>query len=176
MIEFFHKIIDVLNKSNIPYMLSGSVAMGVYILPRATRNFDFVVHLQSKDIDGFVANFQEGYYCSADAVKDAVKYPGLFNIIDHTSGYKADFIILKNEEFRKEEFKRKVAMEYFDKTIYLVSAEDLLISKLIWIQELQSAIQMEDIKNLAQLNTLDWPYIGVWLKKLKLKTFNLLEK
>ena len=157
-------------------MLSGSVAMGVYILPRATRDFDFVVHLQTQDIESFVSNFQDGYYCSTDSVKDAIKYPGLFNIIDHSSGYKADFIILKNDEFRQVEFKRKVEMEYFDKTVYIVSAEDLLLSKLIWIQQFQSAIQMEDIKNLCQLDTLDWEYMQEWVKKLKLNTFNLLEE
>jgi hypothetical protein len=157
-------------------MLSGSVAMGVYIVPRATRDFDFVVYLQSKDIDNFVSNFQEGYYCNSDAVKDAVKNLSLFNIIDHSSGYKADFVILKNEDFRQLEFKRRVKMEYFDKTIYLVSVEDLLLSKLIWIQELQSGVQMEDIKNLSQLETLDWNYINEWIKKLNLQTFNLIEK
>jgi hypothetical protein len=157
-------------------MLSGSVAMGVYIVPRATRDFDFVVYLQPKDVDNFVSNFQEGYYCDADAVKEAVKHHSLFNIIDHSSGYKADFVILKNEDYRQLEFKRRVKMEYFDKTIYLVSVEDLLLSKLIWIQELQSAVQMEDIKNLSQLETLDWNYIIEWIKKLKLQTFNLIEK
>ena len=176
MISFFHKIVDVLDKSNIPYMLSGSVAMGVYIVPRATRDFDFVVYLQPKDVDNFVSNFQEGYYCNVDAVKDAVKHHSLFNIIDHSSGYKADFVILKNEDFRQLEFKRRVKMEYFDKTIYLVSVEDLLLSKLIWIQELQSGVQMEDIKNLSQLETLDWNYINEWIKKLNLQTFNLIEK
>lgn len=35
-------------------MLSGSVAMSIYILPRATRDFDFIVHLQAKDIDALV--------------------------------------------------------------------------------------------------------------------------
>jgi hypothetical protein len=157
-------------------MLSGSVAMGVYIVPRATRDFDFVVYLQPKDVDNFVSNFQEGYYCDADAVKEAVKHHSLFNIIDHSSVYKADFVILKNEDYRQLEFKRRVKMEYFDKTIYLVSVEDLLLSKLIWIQELQSAVQMEDIKNLSQLETLDWNYIFEWIKKLKLQTFNLIEK
>ena len=157
-------------------MLSGSVAMGVYIVPRATRDFDFVVYLQPKDVDSFVFNFQEGYYCNAESVKDAVKRHSLFNIIDYSSGYKADFVILKNEDFRQLEFKRRVKMEYFDKIIYLVSVEDLLLSKLIWIQELQSGVQMEDIKNLSQLETLDWNYINEWIKKLKLQTFNLIEK
>jgi hypothetical protein len=176
MISFFHKIVDVLDESNIPYMLSGSVAMGVYIVPRATRDFDFVIYLQPKDIENFVSNFQDGYYCNADSVKDAVRRHSLFNIIDHSSGYKADFVILKNEVYRQLEFSRRVKMEYFDKIIYLVSVEDLMLSKIIWIQELQSAIQMEDIKNLSQLNTLDWNYINEWIQKLRLNTFNLIIK
>jgi len=176
MLSFFNKIVDVLSENNIPYMLSGSIAMGVYVIPRATRDFDFVVHLQPKDIDSFVSNFKEGYYCNINSVKDAVRQHSLFNIIDHKSGYKADFVILKNEDFRQEEFNRRVEMEYLGKSVYLVTVEDLLLSKLIWIQVLQSAIQIEDIKNLAELDTLDWEYINKWIKTLKLATFNLLKK
>jgi len=173
MLSFFNKIVDVLNQNEIPYMLSGSIAMGVYIVPRATRDFDFIIHLQPKDIDAFVSNFKDGYYCNVNSVRDAVKHHSLFNIIDHASGYKADFVILKNEEFRQEEFSRRIEMEYFGKSVYLVTVEDLLISKLIWIQVLQSAIQIEDIRNLAELETLDWQYINKWIKILKLATFNL---
>lgn len=173
MLSFFNKIVDVLNENNIPYMLSGSIAMGVYIVPRATRDFDFIIHLQPKDIDAFVSNFKDGYYCNINSVRDAVKHQSIFNIIDHASGYKADFVILKNDVFRQTEFTRRVEMEYFGKSVYLVTVEDLLISKLIWIQVLQSAVQIEDLKNLSELNTLDWDYINKWVKTLKLATFNL---
>ncbi len=173
MIDFFKKIIDVLNELEIEYMLSGSVAMGVYVLPRATRDFDFIVHLQPEKVGSFVAKFSEGYYCDIDAVKDAVKRKSIFNIIDHHSGYKADFVILKNQAFRQEEFARKVQVNYFNKLINIVTAEDLFLSKLIWIQDLQSAIQMEDIKMLAAIETLDWTYIKSWILKLNLSTFNL---
>jgi hypothetical protein len=54
MLYFFKKIIDVLDELKIDYMLSGSVAMGVYIIPRATRDFDFIIHLKPNDIDAFV--------------------------------------------------------------------------------------------------------------------------
>jgi hypothetical protein len=174
MISFFHKIIDVFDALNIPYMLSGSIAMGVYIVPRATRDFDFVIYLQSKDVIDFVSNFKDGYYCDLESVQEAVKQKNMFNIIDHTSGFKADFMILKDNEFRQLEFKRRVKMAFFDKTVYLVSVEDLLLSKLIWIQEIQAAIQIEDIKNLSQLETLDWDYVNEWILKLNLKTFNLI--
>lgn len=85
------------------------------------------------------------------------------------------FVVLKNEAFRQEEFNRRKKVDFFDKTIYVVSPEDLLISKLIWIQDFQSPQQMEDIKNLAVIEHLDWPYIKTWINKLNLKSFNLLK-
>src|SRR5690606_37286100 len=120
-----------------------------------TRDFDFIVHLEPKNIDRFVDNFKDGYYCDKDAVNEAVKRQGMFNIIDHESGFKADFVVLKSEPFRQTEFERKVEMNFYGRTIYVVSPEDLLISKLIWIQDLQSPIQMEDIRNIAEKEDLD---------------------
>jgi hypothetical protein len=56
----------------------------------------------------------------------------------------------------------------------VVSPEDLLISKVIWIQDFQSAQQVEDIKNLTVIDNLDWSYIKKWVNKLNLKIFDLL--
>ena len=58
--------------------------------------------------------------------------------------------------------------------IFVVSAEDLLISKLIWIQDWQSAMQVEDIKNIFELPGLQLEYIKLWIEKLNLKTFDLI--
>lgn len=176
MFAFFQKIVDILNKINIPYMLSGSVPMGIYIIPRATRDFDFVIHLEASMADQFIQYFQDGYYCDKEAIEDAIKRRSIFNIIDHSSGFRADFVILKNDTFRKEEFGRRKKIDFFGKAIYVVSPEDLLISKLIWIQDFQSAQQMEDIKNLAALEDLDWHYTNKWINELNLHSFNLLSK
>ncbi len=51
MIAFLLKIAGFFNTNDIPYMLSGSVAMSMYTLPRATRDFDFVVHLNTTDAE-----------------------------------------------------------------------------------------------------------------------------
>ncbi|MEP7108989.1 MAG: hypothetical protein ABI760_13435 [Ferruginibacter sp.] len=174
MIPFFQKIIDVLNESRIPYMLSGSVAMGIHIVPRATRDFDFVVYMQLNQVTNFVEQFKEGYYCDEDAVKDAIKHNSMFNLIDFESHYKADFILMKEDDYGIEAFNRRIEMEYYGKNFFLITAEDLLISKIIWIQNIQSAVQMEDIKNLCRLDTIDWNYTNNWIKKLKLNAFNLL--
>lgn len=117
--------------------------------------------------------FENGFYCDTDAVKEAIKTHSMFNIIDYASGFKADFTVLKNEPFRQTEFNRKKLITFFDIPVYVVSPEDLLLSKLIWIQQLQSNLQMEDIKNLSEIEILDWGYINGWTKELRLNTFNL---
>jgi len=174
MLDFFKNIVLFLSERGIEYMLSGSVALSIYTLPRATRDFDFVVHLDLKDANALVNHFKEGYYCDEDSVKDAINKKSLFNIIDHTSGFKADFVILKNEPFRQTEFLRRKKIDLFNIPVYIVSPEDLLISKLIWIQDYQSNIQMEDIKSLLAVDNIDKFYIYDWIQKLKLDTFDLL--
>ena len=176
MLDFLKILVSFFDREHIPYMLSGSVAMSIYTVPRFTRDLDFIVHLQQTHIEPLVKTFGEGYYCNEDSVKQAVMEKGMFNIIDHKSGFKADFLILKGVPYRQEEFSRKRAIDFLDLKLCIVSAEDLLLSKLIWIQDLQSGIQMEDIKQLALLPGLDHTYIRQWIKTLKLNTFNLLNE
>ena len=176
MFDFLRALILFFEQYNIPYMLSGSMAMSTYIGPRFTRDFDFIVHLKPSDALLLSNHFKDGYYCNFDSIIEAIQEEGLFNIIDHKSNYKADFIILKNNLYRKTEFERRRLVNFLDIPIYLVSPEDLLISKIIWIQELQSEIQMEDIRLLSKKKDLDWDYINVWAKDLKLNTFNLFNK
>lgn len=176
MFDFLKILIHFFDSNKIPYILSGSVAMSTYTVPRFTRGFDFVVHLKLQDVANLMEQFNEGYYCNEESVREAVNKKGMFNIIDHKSGYKADFVILKDEPYRQNEFSRKRLIDFLDMKLYIVSPEDLLLSKLIWIQELQSGVQMEDIKALSLLPELDRAYIYEWVNTLKLNTFNLLNE
>lgn len=155
-------------------MLSGSVAMGAYALPRATRDFDFIVEIKKEDAEVFIQFFNSGFYCDKDAIVDAVKYKSMFNIIDHASGFKADFIVLKKGIFQKTEFERRTETELFGMKVFVISLEGLILSKLIWIQEFQSNIQIEDIKNLLANKNVDFAYVHYWIEQLKLNTFNLI--
>ena len=56
----------------------------------------------------------------------------------------------------------------------MVSAEDLVISKIGWIQQLQSDKQIADIKMLLVLPEIDRAYITTWCETLKFKPFQLL--
>ena len=89
---------------------------------------------------------------------------------------KADFIILKNEPYRITEFERRRLIDFLDMKIYVVSPEDLLLSKIIWAQESLSSIQFDDIRLLSSLDNLDRQYIDKWIEMLKLNTFGFFKK
>ncbi|MDQ6609421.1 MAG: hypothetical protein M3Y85_06345 [Bacteroidota bacterium] len=173
MLEFFKNVITFLNYRNIPYMLSGSVALSIYIVPRATRDIDIVVEFSPDDVNKFVEHFSKLYYCDRDSILDALKRKSMFNIIDGKSGFKADFIILKTKRYHQNAFERRRITEFLNIPVYVVSPEDLVLAKIIWIQELQSAQQITDITNLLEITTLDKEYILYWIKELDLITFGL---
>jgi hypothetical protein len=53
-------------------------------------------------------------------------------------------------------------------TLWFVTAEDLLLSKLVWAADSQSEMQLNDIRNLIiAVTTLDWAYIEYWATALQ---------
>ncbi len=174
ILELLHRITKSLDENQIAYMLSGSVAMSMYAVPRMTLDIDLIIELNQYNQSEFYSLFKSGYYIDQKTVEDEVIRKGMFNIIDLESGYKIDFIIRKDTDYRKLEFSRRKAIEVKGFKVWVVSPEDLIISKIEWIQQLQSPKQVDDIKNLLRYLNLDIQYVKEWCNKLKLNTFNLL--
>jgi hypothetical protein len=168
------EVVTNLDKAEIPYMVSGSIAMTIYTIPRMTRDIDIVIELKKEDIDKFCRIFAEGAYIDKLTVEEEVKRRGMFNVIDHRTGYKIDFMVKKFDEYRENEFQRRIRDESLGFPAWFVSIEDLILSKLIWIQEYQSDKQKEDILNLLDNETANIGYIKKWCYNLDLQTFNLI--
>jgi hypothetical protein len=147
-----------LEKAEIAYMLTGSMAMNYYAQPRMTRDIDLVVALTSADIDRVVALFHPDYYISRDAVSQSIAQESIFNLIHNESVIKVDCIIRKNTAYRQAEFDRRSRIGIQDFSVCITSKEDLIISKLAWTKESPSEIQLADVRNLA-LTGCDTAYI-----------------
>jgi predicted nucleotidyltransferase len=171
--QFLQRIINTLHELSIPYMLSGSVALGVYTVARTTRDVDIVIQLRLSDVKRFVAAFQD-WYCDEMMIEEEIKRRGMFNIIDYVeTGYKADFILQKQDAFNQSEFQRRIKTDVLGYELWVVSLEDLILSKLKWMQDSESERQKLDIQSLVEDNEVDWEYIQKWVTALNLKTYNL---
>ena len=156
-----------LDGAGIEYMLTGSVALNCYAQPRMTRDIDLVVAFFLKDAARIEHVLGEDYYISADAARDAVIHQSCFNAIHQRSLTKVDFMVRKNEEYRHHEFSRRVQMRVEDFKVWVVSKEDLILSKLHWARESQSQRQLADVENLIATGC-DMEYLRTWSAKLSL--------
>ncbi len=160
-------VVTRLEVAGIQYMVSGSMAMNYYAQPRMTRDIDIVVELTADDVDRVVALFLPDFYCDPGMIRDAVGRRGMFNLIHTESVTKMDFIVRKDTPYRRAEFARRRAVTVDDAMIWLVSGEDLLLSKLVWAKDSQSEIQMSDARNLIACEpALDWDYLEYWAADL----------
>ena len=174
ILDLLQRVCKSLDENKIPYMISGSIALNIYSIPRMTRDIDIVIELAENRVDEFAGLFPDSYF-DKDVIKDEIKRQGMFNIIDNKTGFKLDFIVRKDTEYFKQAFERRQRLKELDTELWVISLEDLIIAKIFWIQQYQSEIQMYDIKNLLLNPDKDMNYIKKWCDKLKLRTFNLLE-
>jgi len=150
---------------NVQYMLTGSLAMSYYSQPRMTRDIDLVVNISKTSVKKMETLFTPDYYISIDSVINAIDNEFMFNLIHTESSIKVDCIVRKQEEYRITEFERRRKIRLTDFDIYIVSKEDLIISKLIWFKESNSELQKRDIKNLL-VSGYNNDYLQKWIGRL----------
>jgi hypothetical protein len=156
-----------LNDAEIDYMISGSVALTFYGKPRMTRDIDIVIMIPLSAVDRFVKLFEQDFYIDRDMAADAIRNQSMFNIIHLETVIKVDFIIRKNQEYRILEFNNRKKMKLEDQEVWVVSLEDLIISKLYWAKDSFSEMQIKDIVSLIDLD-FDMEYVKEWCSRLGL--------
>lgn len=156
-----------LEQAGIDYMLTGSMAMNYYAEPRMTRDIDIVVALEAEQADKVVASFAPDYYVAKEAVVSSIKHRSIFNLIHEESIIKVDCIVRKQSEYRKVEFSRRKQVTVQDFSTWIVSKEDLILSKLDWAKDSHSEVQLRDVKNLLR-SGYDASYVESWTPRLGL--------
>ena len=147
-LDILHDVSKRLESAGIEFMLTGSVAMNYYAQPRMTRDIDLVVALESDDAEIFAHLFETDYYLDRQSIRSAIARRGLFNLIHTESVIKIDCIVLKRDVYRQEEFSRRQQITLGDFQTWIVSREDLILSKLWWARDSHSEMQMRDVRNL----------------------------
>ena len=166
--DFLKKLIKILDDCSVAYMISGSFGSSYHGQPRATKDIDIVIAPTEEQLLSFVESLGTNYYVNLEAVRDAFTNPSMFNVIDHLSGWKADFILRKNREFSRQEFERKRLAEIDGIDVWVTSPEDMILSKLEWSKERQSEQQVHDALGIAvvQWDHLNIGYLRKWAKEL----------
>lgn len=173
------EIAQILDKVKIPYFITGGFAVSVWGRPRATFDIDVVVELAElkiKPLAHALLKIYKAGYIDEETARDAVRRRGEFNFIDPLTGLKVDFWVLNQYNVLDNlRLKRRIAKKILGKTIYFISPEDLILSKLKWHQMGESTRQLEDVESVLKIfgEKLDMKYLKQWAKQLNvLAIFN----
>ena len=131
-----------------------------------TRDIDIVASLVGRESSEVVRLLEDDYYVSADAVVDAIARRSMINVVHLDSVVRVDFIVRKDSEYRRIEFDRRQRIHVGKTRFWIVSKEDLILSKLSWAKESHSELQLRDVRNLL-LAEPDLDYLNRWSSELR---------
>ncbi len=166
-LDIVRDVSQKLDAAGVGYMLTGSMALNYHSEPRMTRDIDIVVAMGSADAARVVELFSPDYYVSREAVDGSIAHRSMFNLIHNETVIKVDCIIRKETKYRLHEFTRRQRVRIHDFETWIVSKEDLIISKLAWAGDSHSERQLNDVKNLIATGC-DRTYIKHWTAELGL--------
>ena len=166
--EFLGRLVGLLGKAGIPYMLAGSVSSNFHGRPRATNDVDIVIAPAESQFGGLLDDLGPDYYVSREAAWSAFRQKSEFNIIDNKTQWKADLWIQDTRPFSVEEFNRRQKAVVLGVDLWMASPEDVILSKLEWAKDSGSKQQMEDVLGVLQVQRghLDRAYLQRWALKL----------
>jgi hypothetical protein len=155
-----------LKQLGIEFMLTGSMAMIHYAMMRLTNDIDIVIEASMRDASKIIAKFEPDYYVPHHRVSDAIARKFMFNLLHQQKLVKIDCVVRKDDVFQKQAFARRSMIRFMDDIdLWIISKEDLMLSKLNWAKNTRSEMQRRDVANIMR-NGYDENYVEYWAAKL----------
>lgn len=170
--DLLARLVEVLQALGVRFMLVGSYGSTAWGEARFTQDIDVVVDLTQDDVLPLVRAFPAPeFYISPDAVQDAVRRRGQFNVIHATSGNKVDFIVVRGDVWGHTQLARRRDVDLGGGLLVPVAApEDVILGKLEYYREGGSEKHLRDIAGILRVSAraIDHEYLARWAQQLGL--------
>lgn len=161
-LEVLDRVVAVLDELAVEHMLVGAFSAIAYGLARTTKDADFVVACEPRDVSQIATALGPDY-----SLERQIQFETLTNsrrnVVTHVpSGFTIEFFYLGADPHHQERFRRRRRgmIGQLAHGVWLPSPEDVVIQKLRWRREKDVA----DVRNVIALclDTLDWDYLHRW--------------
>lgn len=154
------QVVEALNSLRVRYLLAGSFASNFYGIPRSTKDADFVLQHAGGVGAEFASKLGGGFELDPQLTFETVTGTYRQFLYHKDTSFKIELFQLSNDEHDQTRFARRQEHVLFGHKVWLLSAEDVIVSKLKWARGKDE----EDIRNVmfVQRDRLDWQYIESW--------------
>ena len=172
------KVAAAIDRANIPYMIVGSFSSNVYGIERNTQDADFVVQMQTESL-GILANeLGPDFKLDPQVSFESIVSMGQFYVVRHLNPlFKIELFVSGTDSLTIEQFNRRRKSRLQGQSLYFISPEDLIITKLRWFRaDKRRTKDLDDVRGVlaVQQGKLDLQYIQHWCQQQG--TLDLLEE
>lgn len=157
-------IVDGLQAAGIPYMIVGSLASNVHGIPRSTRDADFVVELAEGSLSRLADALPRDLRLERQGSFEAVTATTRYLVELAGSPFVGELFVRSDDPHDEERFRRRQRVRVLDRHAFVATAEDMIVTKLRWVNDANRAKDREDIRNMLAVRgpDLDLAYVRRW--------------
>ena len=147
------------------FHLTGGLASSFYGEPRFTQDIDIVIRVTvGESLDLLIQDLSKQFIVDRHATEDAVRHKGIFQALHEETMIKVDFHV--GEAIQGELLRSKNEEILLGVFVPLVSKEDAILSKLIWISKGSNKSRQDVKMMLKRRGEIDFDYLDVQATKL----------
>jgi hypothetical protein len=171
------RLLELLDRARVPFMLTGSIASTAHGVPRATTDLDVVIDPSEPELEAFLRALVEGGW-RIDGGEAAARRARCgrthFVVVDDSTSWKVDLVVKRDRPFSVAEFERRELVEVLGVPAWVASAEDVIVSKLEWSKQSKDVTlrsrQRRDVAGVVASRgaELDREYVSRWVAALDL--------
>lgn len=163
LLETLATVVEALDAEAVPYAVTGSIASSVYGEPHMTQDVDLVVLASPARAAAVAARIRPRFYAPEDMVTAAAAANEFANVIDGRTGLKVDLSFVPASGFLAHVLERRTRCPIGTDgpEFWLVTAEDVILMKLLWRKDTRSHKQWDNALGVARVKgvRLDWRYM-----------------
>lgn len=149
----------------LPWMIVGSYASGMWGYPRMTHDVDVVIAYRERDIPQLVEAFEDRYYIDEQMLLDGARRKTKVNVIHNDTGHHVDLWPLKDSDYDRLSLQRRVRADCQGVRVWVATPEDTIIAKLRWHKSSESEMQLRDVFHIFRIwRDLDMAYLTNWAR------------
>jgi hypothetical protein len=161
-------LIDALEFYSIPYHLTGSLAVSVYVKTQGVQGIEVVVDLKFSQVQALSVQLEKTYDVKETAIREAIEQCGSFTLVHHDTLHKIDVVLPAYRAYSqvRQERTQRHALEQGTRSFRVASPEDLILMLLEFYKGGGKHTQRlwETVLELlrAQGAQLDLTYLRLW--------------
>jgi hypothetical protein len=162
--DLVFRLLSILERLAIPYMLVGSYSSNYYGRPRSTRDADFVLILSQSQLAVLRASLDPDFRLDPQSSFETITMTTRHVVLHPATAFKIKLFLLTDDQFDQSRFARRRQVDFEGHPTWLPTAEDVIIRKLRWPRGGKRAKDISDAGDVIRLQKpkLDLAYIRHW--------------